>query len=428
MRKGEMSMTELSISFDYGEMRDCFKVTLDAGDASKLIQAPEVSPLEDFSGKVRRALDDPIGSLPLKDIVKPGQRILIIISDITRPVGSERFMPVLVDYLNQAGIEDGDIQILVATGTHREATKEEIERLLGHGLAGRLQVTSNRAGVAGDFVDLGKTGRGTPVRINRLAVQADQVILTGAIGFHFLAGFSGGRKSILPGIAAQSSIQANHGLVLDAGDKVGQGLMEGNPIAEDMREAAAMLNPSFLLNVVLNDRGEPAGVFAGDWDQAHRAGCRFADQCFGIKLQEKRPLVIAGAGGFPKDLNLYQGAKGLLNAMEAVEEGGTVIFVAECREGIGAEDYFALAATNRSRQEKEDLLRREFSIARYIGYLNSLWAKKATVKLVSKLPEDKVKAMGMEPYGSLEEALAEVEAGSLNNCWLIPRGTGIAII
>lgn len=421
-------MNELRVSFDYGELRDCFKVNVDAGCFSNLIQAPEVPPLEDFPGKVRQALDEPIGSLPLKEIVKAGQQIVIVISDITRPLKSEQFMPVLVDYLNQAGIEDKDIQILVATGTHREATQEEIEKLLGHELAGRLQVVSNRAGVPDDFVDLGKTARGTPVRINRLAVQADHVILTGGISFHFLAGFSGGRKSILPGIASQESIQANHSLVLDAGDRVGQGLVEGNPLAEDMWEAASMLKPSFLLNVVLTDQGEPAGVFAGHWDKAHRAGSRFADECFGIKITEKRPLVIAGAGGFPKDLNLYQGAKGLLNAMEAVKEGGTVIFVAECREGIGAADYFELALANQSQQEKEELLRQRFSIARYIGYLNSLWAKKATIKLVSKLPADQVKAMGMEPYGSLEEALADVDPGALDNCWLIPRGAGIAII
>lgn len=421
-------MSERSIGFDYGETRNCFSITLGAREHRNLIQAPEVPALADFPGKIRQALDEPIGSKPLRELVKPGQRILIIISDITRPVKSEVFMPVLVDYLNKAGIEDKDLQILVATGTHREATGEELDRLLGPELAGRIRVTSNKAGVAGDFVELGRTTRGTPVKINRLAVQADLVILTGAISFHFLAGFSGGRKSVVPGIAARETIQANHSLVLEAGDRVGQGLMEGNPIAEDMEEATAMLNPGFLLNVVLNDRGEAAGVFAGDWVQAHREGCRFADQCFGIKLREKRPLVIAGAGGFPKDLNLYQAAKGLLNAMEAVEERGTVIFIAECREGIGAEEYFSLAVQDRSRQEKEDLLRREFSIARYIGYLNSLWAHKATIKLVSRLPEDKVRAMGMEPYASLAEALAGVEAGALNNCWLIPRGAGIAII
>jgi nickel-dependent lactate racemase len=423
-----MRMNKLSIGFDYGEMRGCFKVTIDADYPLNLLQAQEIPPLEDFFGKIRQALDEPIGSLPLKDIVKPGEQILIIISDITRPVKSEQYMPILVDYLNKAGIEDKDIKILVATGSHREATKEEIGRLLGHELAGRLHVLSNRAGVVEDFVDLGMTTRGTPVKINRLAVQADHVIMTGGIGFHFLAGFSGGRKSILPGIVAQESIQANHSLVLDARGKVRQGLMDGNPIAEDMWEAAAMLNPSFLLNVVLNDRGEPAGVFAGDWNKAHRAGCRFANSCFGISVEEKRPLVIAGAGGFPKDLNLYQSAKGLLNAMEVVAEGGTVIFVAECREGIGAEDYFALAAINQTQQEKEDLLRRKFSIARYIGYLNSLWANKATIKLVSKLPKDQVQAMGMEPYASLEEAMAEVDARALNNCWLIPRGADIAII
>lgn len=421
-------MSRLSVGFDYGETRDCFRVTIDAGDLPNLIQAREIPALEDFPGKVRQALDEPIGSRPLKDLVKPGQKVLMIISDITRPVGSEQFMPVLVDYLNAAGIQDEDMQILVATGTHREATQEEIQRLLGPDIAARISVVSNRAGVSQDFVYLGTTTRGTPVKINRLAVEADHVILTGGISFHFLAGFSGGRKSIVPGIAAQETIQANHSLVLDAGDKVGQGLMEGNPIAEDMREGTAMLNPSFLLNVVLNNRGEPAGVFAGHWEEAHLAGCEFAYRCFGVRIKEKRPLVIAGAGGFPKDLNLYQGAKGLLNAMEAVEEGGTVIFAAECREGIGSEDYFALAAKDQSQQEKEDILRRQFSIARYIGYLNSRWARKATIKLVSKLPEEQVKAMGMEPYGSLEEALADIDAGALNNCWLIPQGASIAII
>lgn len=421
-------MSKLSIGFDYGEMRDCFRVAVDAGNLPNLIQAKEIPPLEDFPGKVRRALDEPISSLPLKDLVSPGQKILMIISDITRPVSSEQFMPVLVDYLNEAGIQDEDMQILVATGTHREATGEELQKLLGPEIAARISVVSNRATASQDFVYLGTTTRGTPVKINRLAVEADHVILTGGIGFHFLAGFSGGRKSVVPGIAAQETIQANHSLVLDAGDRVGQGLVEGNPIAEDMQEATAMLNPGFLLNVVLNNQGEPAGVFAGHWEKAHRAGCRFAHECFGVRLKEKRPLVIAGAGGFPKDLNLYQAAKGLLNAMEAVEEGGTVIFVAECREGIGSDEYFALAVKDQSRQEKEAILRREFSIARYIGYLNSLWAKKASIKLVSKLPDEQVRKMGMEPYASLEEALAGVDAEALNNCWLIPHSASIAVI
>lgn len=421
-------MSQDIINFAYGERKDCFQVQVEEGGRAGVIQARAVPPLADFPAQLRQALDRPIASPPLKDLVQPGEKILIVISDITRPVKSEVFLPVLVDYLHRAGIKDEDMEVLVATGTHREATPEDIKRLLGEELAARLAVTSNRAAVAGDFVDLGTTSRGTPVKINRRAVAADHVILTGGIGFHFLAGFSGGRKSVVPGIAARETVQANHSLVLDAGDRVRQGLMEGNPIAEDMEEAAALLQPRFLLNVVLNDQGEPAGVFAGHWQEAHREGCRFAHQCFGVSLPEKRPLVIAGAGGFPKDINLYQAAKGLLNAMAAVEEGGTVIFVAECREGIGSEEYFALAKADRSREEKEAILRRQFSIARYIGYLNSLWAAQASIKLVSRLPAEQVRAMGMEPCDTLEEALAGVEAGAFRRCWYIPQAASLAIL
>ncbi|HHW08217.1 MAG TPA: nickel-dependent lactate racemase [Clostridia bacterium] len=421
-------MSQCSISFAYGEQKDGFQVTVDEAVLSGLIQAKAVPSLADFPAQVRQALDHPIGSLPLKDLVQPGEKILIITSDITRPVKSEEFMPVLVEYLNEAGIRDEDMHILVATGTHREATEEDILRLLGPDLARRIPVTSNRAAAPGDFVYLGTSARGTPVKINRLAVEADRVILTGGISFHFLAGYSGGRKSIVPGIAAQETIQANHSLVLDAGEQVGQGLVEGNPLAEDMEEATAMLNPSFLLNVVLNHRGEPAGVFAGHWIQAHRAGCAFAHRCFGVTLPEKRPLVIAGAGGFPKDINLYQAAKGLLNAMAAVEEGGTVVFVAECREGIGSDEYFALAKMDRSREEKEEILRREFSIARYIGYLNSRWARQATIRLVSALPADQVRAMGMEPCRSLAEALTGMDPVAFRHCWFMPQAAGIAVV
>lgn len=421
-------MSELRISLSCGENTEDFCLSLPSGAARNIIQASPVPGLADFGEAVRQALSDPIASPPLKELILPGQKVVIIVNDITRRVKSEEYMPVLVEYLNDAGIPDRDITVLIATGTHRPVTEEELRRLLGSDLVSRLTIRNNIAGEPAEHIYLGTTSRGTPVKLNRLAVNSDHVILTGGINFHFLAGFSGGRKSILPGIASSESIQANHSLVLEAGSNVAQGLLQGNPIAEDMLEAAALIKPTFLLNVVLNEKGLPAGVFAGHWDKAHRAGCDFAARCFGIKNPERRPLVIASAGGFPKDINLYQAAKGLLNAMLAVEEGGTVIFLAECREGIGDDDYYRFAYSGLSQGEKIAILRREFSIARFIGYLNSLWATKANIKLISTLPEDKVRAMGMQPCRTLDEAMIDVTASQLENCWVIPHAAVISLV
>lgn len=414
-------------SLPYGSGQD-FNFNFPAGLEDNVLQCRPVPGLEDFRAEVLRSLDNPLASVPLQELLEPGQKVVIAVNDITRLVKSEEYMPVLVDYLNAAGIPDRQITILIATGTHRPAAPQEVRKLLGPELADRLTIASNLAENAADFVLLGTTSRGTPVKINRLACEADHVILTGGINFHYLAGFSGGRKSVLPGMAALDSIRANHSLVLDAGPQVAPGLMDGNPVAEDMLEAAAMLKPSFLANVVLNEKGRPAGVFAGHWEKAHRAGCEFAARCFGVRLPEQRPLVIASAGGFPKDINLYQAFKGLYNGMQAVTAGGTVIFAAQCCEGIGDESYFQLACTGMTKQEKQELLRREFSIASYAGYVNGLWPEKAAIRLISDLPPAQVEAMGMEPYASLDEALRDMGPGQLENSWIIPHAGVISLL
>jgi len=358
----------LTITFPYGKDTDSFHLPLRRGREGVVVQAHSLPALSDLRDQMAAALDSPISSPPLGGMIGLRDKVVVIINDATRKVGSHLFLPELVLYLNRSGVADSRITFLVATGSHRAPTEKEVEGLIGPELFGRIRVVSHEANDLTSMVDIGVTSWGTPVKIHREALAADYLVLTGGIGFHFLAGFSGGRKSILPGISALDTIGANHRLVLDAGSNAGPGIMDGSPVSEDMMEAVGLVRkPIFLINVVLNEEGEIGAVFAGDWRAAHRAGCRLVTDKFGLDAPVPVDRVIASAGGYPKDINLYQGFKGLFTAIEGVRDGGEVVFLAECRDGTGDEDFFRFALQETSREAKEENLRRGFTNARYVG-------------------------------------------------------------
>jgi len=431
-----MSTTEFctQIELPYGEDPNAFHLNLPPGQEANILTAMPLPGLADLPGAVLEALDSPLDTPPLRDIVKPGHPVSIVINDATRMVKSEIFLPLLVNYLNRAGIPDKSITLLVAVGTHRPATSDEFRQLAGEELLGRVRVKNHQANDPAELVELGRTSRGTPVVMNRLAVEAGTLILTGGIGFHYMAGFSGGRKSLVPGVAALNTIRTNHRLVLDAGDLAAAGKIEGNPLAEDMEEAARFRQPEFILNVVLNDAGQAAGVFAGHWQTAHRAGCDLVARYFGVGITGRKPLVVASAGGFPKDINLYQAFKGLFTAMDGVQRGGEVVFVAECREGIGNDEFFRFASRTMPDHEKVAMMREEFTIARYVGYLTATWTKRANIRLISSLPNEQVREMGMIPCRSLADALADCGGTDLagrigsRSFWLMPHAATMAIL
>jgi lactate racemase len=365
-------------------------------------------PLRDPVSAIRNSLRQPIGSPSLRDIVKPGESVAVVVNDITRLVRTELFLPILVDELNSSGISDHDIFVVFALGNHRPLTPGEQRQIVGDDLARRLELVNHDCHEESHLVRIGRTTRGNEVTINRRVWEADRVILTGEVMYHLIAGYSGGRKSAFPGIAGAEFIRVNHRLVLD--DACKAGLLEGNPAHEDLLEACRFLAPDFILNVVLSPEGGLLGVFAGHYDEAHRAACRQVDQIYGVPVLCEYDLVIAGAGGFPLDIDLRQAHKGMESAARAVRDGGCLLYFAECAEGYGSAAFQEWAGRFQAAAELREALQRNFIIGAHKAYWLARLSERIQVVLVSALDSDIVRRCYLQPSTSPEELIAGLEA------------------
>lgn len=384
---------------------------------------------------VTDALDHPIGSKPLEEIVRPGETVCIIVSDITRHwQHMESYLPVLVDRLNRIGIPDKDIRFISSTGTHRAQTEAEHIALLGEDLYRRIGIIDHNCDDKEHLTYRGTTARGTPVWLNSHAMECDRLILTGGVVYHFLAGFGGGRKSVIPGIAGRETININHSNAMNPGSDAGRNpsvrcgnLAQSNPFHADLTEAAAMANPDFLLNVVTDDNQEIVGAFAGDWIKAHLEASQFVEKLYGIHVGGRTPLVLTSAGGAPKDINLYQSSKTLVNALEMVAPGGTIVMLSQCPEGIGSTDCEHILCEYDTLAEREKALRGNFTIGGYMGYLFEESAEKYHLIIVSDLDARRFARTRLHIVRTLDEALkvaAEFNGGSLSGVAtaLMPHG------
>ncbi|PUU88782.1 MULTISPECIES: nickel-dependent lactate racemase [Halanaerobium] len=370
---------------------------------------------QDFNKIIQAALNNLIGSPKLRQLVNKGEKVTLVISDITRSwQNMSGFLPFLIEELKVGGVEFDDITVLSAAGSHRSHTESEKEELLGI-YYNKIKFIDHDDKAEHEMEYLGETSFGTPVWINSEVVNTDRLVLTGGIVFHKLAGYAGGRKSLLPGTAAYESIMANHSLSLaeNRGDglkeTVDSDLLENNPVHLDMMEAAEMIDVDFIFNVIPDGRGGIAAAVAGDLVEAHLEGCRITSDLFGIDLDEKAELVIASAGGFPKDMNLYQSSKALVNSVKAVKKGGYLILLADCSEGIGHPEVEDIIQNYNNNLEREDLLRREFTISRYVGYLITTEIKDINCILVSNIDADKLSTTEIKVVNSLGAALEIIE-------------------
>jgi nickel-dependent lactate racemase len=340
---------------------------------------------------------------------RPGEKIVIVTSDITRYTGSEIYLPLLVERLNRQGIADGDIEILIALGIHRKQTEHEHQKIVG-ALFGRIRVSDHECDDHDALTLIGTTSNGIKVNINRKAVEADHLILTGTIGFHYFAGFGGGRKSVLPGIAGRSACMASHFTVLNPGAGSGKnplavtGNLDGNPVHQAMVEGCAMARPAFILNTVLSADKRILAAFGGDWREAHEAGCRYYRERFAYPLAEKADLVIASCGGFPKDINLIQAHKSMEYGAQALKAGGVMILLAECRDGFGNGTFFNWFR-HKDLGEFEAALREKYEINGQTAYSLLQKAQRFRIILVSQFPPQQVTEMGMIPAHALDEAM-----------------------
>ena len=370
--------------------------------------------IDDIPGAIRSALERPIDSPPLRELLRPTDKVAITVSDITRSwQRMDRVLPTLFDTIAHAGIPNENVSILVVVGGHRQNSREEMEQLCGKEVCRRVNVVNHDARDLENMVTLGKTSRGTEVAINRVVADADRIILTGGIIYHYMVGYGGGRKSVVPGFSSIKTIQQNHlwamGRELGSGSNRNavSGKTRGNECHEDMMEIAGFVQPDFIVNVVPNAEGEYAGIFAGNWVSAWQEGTKLVDEIYSVEIPGLADIVIASAGGAPKDINLYQTGKTMDNASYAVKKGGVVIIVSDCPDILEPPE-FPQWFQYPSKLEMERALRADFTIPGWVAWKEVECGDIASFIMVTRSGNvDLVKKAGMLPVTTMEVALSE---------------------
>ena len=389
-------MKKLQLGFGNGYQ----EVTLPRENLLAILNANEVTVGLTGSEEVARALEQPIGAPKLAEVVRPGEKIAIITSDITRPCPTRLILPPVLDRLYAAGVRPEDITLVFALGSHRPHTQEEKQRLAGERAWSEIRCLDSDPG---DCVHMGTTRRGTPVDITRVVAEADRRICLGNIEYHYFAGFSGGAKAIMPGVSTRQAIQANHTMMIHPDAHAGK--LEGNPLREDIEEAGAICGIDYIVNVVLDEHKQIIHAVAGDVTQAHRSGCAFLDRLYRKELKEKADIVLVSQGGAPKDLNLYQTQKALDNAKHAVKDGGIIILVGSCKEGLGEKTFGQWIREAKEPKDLVDRVRRDFQLGGHKAAAIAMVLEKAEVFLVSEMEAALTRKCFLQPYTCAQEAL-----------------------
>jgi len=426
---GEGCLAGAGGSRDSGDV----KVNLAYGEGYLEVELPEgqvISPLEqeglgDEERSFRDALERPIGTGALRDRISSGKRICIVFTDITRATPNERIIPWLLDYLRGCGAEREQITLLNALGTHRANTREELSRLLTAEVVREYRVLNHEPENPEALASVGTTADGAPALLNRHLVEADVRIITGFIEPHFFAGFSGGPKGIMPGVAGLETVISNHGRKNIGSPNAAFGITEGNPLWEEMRDIALRAGPSFLVNVTLNERRGITGVFAGDLMQAHKRGVEFVRRSAMQKVDELFDIVITTNSGYPLDQNLYQAVKGMSAGARIVKKGGAIIIAAECREGIPeGSAYYKLLRRAKDPEEILALIARETYPEQWQSQVQALIQRKAKVFVHSSMPDEVIRGAHLIPAPDIAGVVEklEVEAGRRLRIAVLPQG------
>ncbi|MHB1314097.1 MAG: nickel-dependent malate racemase, LarAH6 family [Christensenellales bacterium] len=369
------------------------------------ILAPnDLGPAPDEKTEIENALLNPIGTGRLSGIVKPGEKIAVITSDITRPMPSYKVLPFVIRELNMGGILDRDIIIVFALGSHRNHSEEEMRKLVGDEIYERIHCMDS----VGEFTHIGTTSGGTPVDVFRPVAEADRRVCLGNIEFHYFAGYSGGAKAVMPGVSTRDAISANHSKMVMEGACAGR--IKGNPLREDIDEAGSLISIDFIVNVVLDEKKHIRKCVAGHYINAHREGCEVLDKLYKVSIPRRGDIVIVSAGGYPKDINLYQAQKALDNARHAVRDGGIVIWVASSQEGFGEHVFEEWMKGHDKPADMIGHIRQDFQLGGHKAAAIALVLEKARIMLVSDLSADIVKSIHLEPFSSVQQAVSEALA------------------
>jgi nickel-dependent lactate racemase len=410
------------------------QVTLAYGRNGLLVEVPPgatvirpISPpgLLDEREAFRRRIAGPIGSRPLQEIVSTQDRVVIVISDRTRPVPNERLVPWILEELSNVPREN--FLILNGTGTHRPNSREEFAEMLGDEVVDSVDVLNHDGYSRTELRRLGLSDRGHQVSLNKHYLDADISIVVGFIEPHFFAGFSGGPKGICPGVAGVETIKQLHSADLIGDPRSTWGVLDENPIHEGVSAAVRMAPPDFMINVTLNDSREITGIFAGDVFEAHRLGCRYCAEAATIGVDREFDIVLTTNGGFPLDQNLYQTVKGLSAAARIVKQGGTIVAASECSDGLPSHGRYAeLLDMKDSPKELLEMIQGfpETSLDQWQVQIQAQIQEKAEVLLYSLLPPEDVSRAKLSPIPSVQEGLSIATArhGEDASVAVLPEG------
>lgn len=399
-------------SLGYGDTT--VEIGFDGAGSVQVLRGESIPAADDFEKIFLQAVGPGcIASKPLNELILPEDKVTVVISDITRFwMRQDQVCAQLIPYLHAVlGVDYENIVILIALGTHRAQTEEEMKMLVSPEIYKKVKVVNHDC-MASDLKFVGTTSRGTQVYVNSLAVGRKVIMIGGTI-HHLMAGYGGGRKSILPGISGKITINQNHIHSLSptmpmSNPLIGMGLLEQNPVNEDMNEATELVAPVFGINIVMDTQSGNCRLLCGHFARAWEESCRIVQQMMGIPIEKKADIVVVSCGGYPKDINLYQAVKSLINAAEAVKDGGKLIFLAECREGGGAPSYFSWIDSLRRGTLDADL-RKDFTIAGYIFYASCEAMAKAEVLMLTQIPDETLKGMGARVFSDIKSLLHEVD-------------------
>ncbi len=385
-------------------------------------------PLTDI--EISERLDEPLGTVALEDLVGPGEKVLIVVPDATREAACGQVINLLIRRLIANGTAAFDISIIFATGIHRPVTEDEKKAILTPFIHQRIKSIDHSPRDISRIVRLGGTDDGVPVELNRALVENQHVILIGGISFHYFAGFTGGRKLVCPGLASSRTISRTHKLAFDCETMsrrggVGTGLLDGNAVHEAFTEAASKANITFCISTIDNDGGELVEMYCGDWIGSHRQACREFAANHTIRIKKKRPLVVASCGGRPFDINMIQAHKTLEAASHACTDGGTIVLLAECADGLGREDFLKWFEPADS-GELARVLCENYQVNGQTAWSLLKMTEKFDVRIVTGLSEKKVEKMRMSTHRSPASALAGLAAGTSG--YIIPFGSKVRVL
>lgn len=413
------------IDLKYG--RGVIPFEYDAGQFEVLGSDERTPSLSDV--EIGERLDNPIDSPRVEEIVNPGDTVLFVVPDATRQTGCGQVINLMVRRLIANGIAAHDVRIIFATGIHRKVTEDEKASILTPFIAQRIKTLDHDPRDIASIVRLGEISSGIPVELNRAVVEHDHVIIIGGVTFHYFAGFTGGRKLICPGLGSSRTVSATHKLAFDCEkmtrrEGVDTGFLDGNAVHEAFMEIVSKAPPAFAVNTITED-GEITGIYCGDWRTSHRAACGAYSNDHTITITEKRDVVIASCGGYPYDINMIQAHKTLDAASRACREGGTIIMLSECRDGVGRQDFLEWFDAEDS-DELAERLCEKYKVNGQTAWSLMQKAERFDIHVVTSLADDDLRRMNLSRLDPTPRSWENAIAG--RSGYILPAGAKINVM